>query len=134
MVKNSQTSRRQIADGLFECVWPFCGVGTLRIKSAGMVSISKVEFTLIPNLPLFQNLNLLFLYFSYLVVKKYLYQHFLYLLVSTSIDCQIIFTQKFYTYSTDVSSALFKSICIRIQKECFFIVQNFWLLLTLGEL
>ena len=24
---NTQTIRRQIADKLFECVWPFCGVG-----------------------------------------------------------------------------------------------------------
>ena len=26
MVKHTQTIRRQIADELFECVWPFCGV------------------------------------------------------------------------------------------------------------
>ena len=26
MVKHIQTIRRQIADELFECVWPFCGV------------------------------------------------------------------------------------------------------------
>ena len=24
---NTQTIRRQISDKLFECVWPFCGVG-----------------------------------------------------------------------------------------------------------
>ena len=24
---NTQTIRRQIADELFECVWPFCGIG-----------------------------------------------------------------------------------------------------------
>ena len=27
MVKRTQTIRRQITDELFECVWPFCGVG-----------------------------------------------------------------------------------------------------------
>ena len=27
MVKLTQTIPRQIADELFECVWPFCGIG-----------------------------------------------------------------------------------------------------------
>ena len=27
MVKHTQTIRRQIPDELFECVWPFCGIG-----------------------------------------------------------------------------------------------------------
>ena len=27
MFKHTQKIRRQIADELFECVWPFCGVG-----------------------------------------------------------------------------------------------------------
>ena len=27
MDKHTQTIRRQIADELFECVWPFCGIG-----------------------------------------------------------------------------------------------------------
>ena len=27
MVKNTQTIRWQIADELFVCLWPFCGVG-----------------------------------------------------------------------------------------------------------
>ena len=27
MVKHTQTIRRQFADELFECVWPFCGIG-----------------------------------------------------------------------------------------------------------
>ena len=26
MVKHTHTIRRQIADELFECVWPFCGL------------------------------------------------------------------------------------------------------------
>ena len=29
MVKYTQTIRRQIADKLFECVWPFCEIGAL---------------------------------------------------------------------------------------------------------
>ena len=28
MVKHTQTIHRQIANELFECVWPLCGVGT----------------------------------------------------------------------------------------------------------
>ena len=32
MVKHTQTIRRQIADELFECVWPFCETGTKRVK------------------------------------------------------------------------------------------------------
>ena len=27
VAKHSQTIRRQFADELFECVWPFCGIG-----------------------------------------------------------------------------------------------------------
>ena len=27
MVKRTQTIRRQFADELFDCVWPFCGIG-----------------------------------------------------------------------------------------------------------
>ena len=32
MVKHTQIIRRQIADELFECVWPFCGIGALKVK------------------------------------------------------------------------------------------------------
>ena len=32
MVKNTQTIRRQIAEELFECIWPFCGIGVSKIK------------------------------------------------------------------------------------------------------
>ena len=32
MVKHIQTIRRQIADELFESVWPFCGFGADRVK------------------------------------------------------------------------------------------------------
>ena len=31
MVKHTQTIRRQIADELFECVWPFFGIGAEKI-------------------------------------------------------------------------------------------------------
>ena len=34
MVKHTQTIRRQIADKLFECVWPFCEIGAKRVKFA----------------------------------------------------------------------------------------------------
>ena len=33
MVKHTQTIRRQIANELFECVWPFRGIGAWRVKS-----------------------------------------------------------------------------------------------------
>ena len=32
MVKHTQTIRWQIADKLFECIWPFCGIGAERVK------------------------------------------------------------------------------------------------------
>ena len=30
MAKHPQTIRRQIADELFECVWPFCEIGAYK--------------------------------------------------------------------------------------------------------
>ena len=33
MVKHIQTIRRQIANELFECVWPFCAIGAQRVNS-----------------------------------------------------------------------------------------------------
>ena len=33
MVKHTQTIHRKIADELVECVWPFCEIGTKRVKS-----------------------------------------------------------------------------------------------------
>ena len=33
MVSHTQTIRRQFADKLFECVWPFCGVGVYRVNN-----------------------------------------------------------------------------------------------------
>ena len=32
MVKHTEKIRRQPIDELFECVWPFCGVGAKRVK------------------------------------------------------------------------------------------------------
>ena len=32
MVKHTQTIHRQIADELFECVWPFFGIGAESVK------------------------------------------------------------------------------------------------------
>ena len=32
MVKHTQPIRRQIADELFACVWPFSGIGAERVK------------------------------------------------------------------------------------------------------
>ena len=31
MVKHTQTTRRQIADELFECVWLFCEIGACKV-------------------------------------------------------------------------------------------------------
>ena len=33
MVKHTQIIRRQIAEELFECVWPFDGIGALRVNT-----------------------------------------------------------------------------------------------------
>ena len=32
MAKHTQTICRQIADELFECVWPYCEIGTKRVN------------------------------------------------------------------------------------------------------
>ena len=34
MAKHTQTIRRQFADELFECVWSFCEIRALGVKSA----------------------------------------------------------------------------------------------------
>ena len=41
MVKHPKTIRWQIADELFECVWPFCGIGALRVKKKRKYFTSK---------------------------------------------------------------------------------------------
>ena len=35
MVKQTQAIRRQFADKLFECVWPFYGIAVENVNSAG---------------------------------------------------------------------------------------------------
>ena len=42
MVKHSQTIRQQFAGELFECVWPFCGIGALRVKMFFQIFVSKI--------------------------------------------------------------------------------------------
>ena len=37
MAKHTQTIRRQIADGLLECFWPFCEIGAKRVKVFNLV-------------------------------------------------------------------------------------------------
>ena len=32
MVKHTEAIRRQFAEELVECVWPFCGIGAERVK------------------------------------------------------------------------------------------------------
>ena len=32
MVKHTQTIRRETPDELFECVWPFCGIGAKMVN------------------------------------------------------------------------------------------------------
>ena len=36
MDKHTKTICRQIADELLECVWPFCGIETLRVKNTAL--------------------------------------------------------------------------------------------------
>ena len=36
MVKHTQTIRRQFADEMFECVWPFCDIGAERVKAENL--------------------------------------------------------------------------------------------------
>ena len=49
MAKHTQTVRRQIADELFECVWPFCGVGGSSVKVYlihNFVLLNKLKWSL----------------------------------------------------------------------------------------
>ena len=44
-LQNSQTHPNNpsaIADKLFECVWPFCGIGVLRVKKSKVAYIGSV--------------------------------------------------------------------------------------------
>ena len=44
MVKHCQTIRRQIADDLFKCVWPCCGVGAERVRFKTIFRIAQSVF------------------------------------------------------------------------------------------
>ena len=39
MFKHTQIIRREIADELLECVWPFCEIGAERIKAGDDVNL-----------------------------------------------------------------------------------------------
>ena len=41
MVKHTQTILWQFPDELFECVWPFCGTGTYKVKVFNIHNSSK---------------------------------------------------------------------------------------------
>ena len=41
MVKPTQTTPPQIADELFECVWPFCGIGALGLMQRKIKSLKE---------------------------------------------------------------------------------------------
>ena len=43
MVKHTQKIRRQTAEELLECVWPFCGVGAQRFKNANNTFTEALE-------------------------------------------------------------------------------------------
>ena len=47
MVKHTQTVCQQIGDELFECVWPFCGVGAERVNEL-LNNLSKENKTMFP--------------------------------------------------------------------------------------
>ena len=42
MVKHTQTIRRQIADELFQCVWPFCEIDASRVKQTAKSEEQRV--------------------------------------------------------------------------------------------
>ena len=44
MVKHTQIIRPQIANEFFECDWPFCGVGALRVNKTTIIAI-YIRFT-----------------------------------------------------------------------------------------
>ena len=44
MVKHTQTIRRQFADELFECVRPFCHIGTQNVKIIGCFYVLNFKF------------------------------------------------------------------------------------------
>ena len=44
MAKHTQTIRRQYADKLFECVWPFCGIGTYKFRNVVDIYVQAADF------------------------------------------------------------------------------------------
>ena len=44
MAKHTQTICRQFADELFECVWPFCGIGAWRVKVTNILVVRFEDF------------------------------------------------------------------------------------------
>ena len=50
MVKHTQIIRQQIANEFFECVWPFCGVGALRVNKTTIIAI-YIRFTTVKLTP-----------------------------------------------------------------------------------
>ena len=44
MAKHTQTIRRQNADELFECVWPFCEIGAQRVKKTKFAILKFTYF------------------------------------------------------------------------------------------
>ena len=49
MDKHTQTIRRQIADELFECVWPFCEIGAERVKNVNRLICAQLNINSIRN-------------------------------------------------------------------------------------
>ena len=43
MAKHTQTIRRQFADELFECVWPFYGIGAQRVNCRKLKRNGEIE-------------------------------------------------------------------------------------------
>ena len=54
MAKHTQTIRRQFADKLFECVWPFCGIGAFHSKICQENILQHVFYVIIANKTLFR--------------------------------------------------------------------------------
>ena len=44
MVKYTQIICRQFANELFECVWPFCDIGALRVKESKLKQFLNCKF------------------------------------------------------------------------------------------
>ena len=44
MAKHTQTIHREYADELFECVWPFCGIGAYKFRNAVDIYVQAADF------------------------------------------------------------------------------------------